>query len=57
MPEDVAKHFILPMFTASGPGALRGVIYNDKKTRDKMFLNGLEMVKGQSISVSSMLKT
>ena len=57
MPEYVAKHFVFPKFTASGPGTFREVIDNDTTTRDKMSLNGLKATKGQPISVSMMLKT
>ena len=57
MPEYVAKHFVFPKFTASGPGTFREVIDNDTTTRDKMSLNGLKATKGQPISLSMMLKT
>ena len=57
MPEYVANNFVIPNFTASGIGTLREVIDNYKTTGDKMSLNGLKVIKGQSISVSTMLKT
>ena len=47
MPEDVVKEFLLLKFTNSGPGTLREVIDNDKTTRYRMYLNGLEATKGQ----------
>ena len=57
MLEDVEKHFVLPKFTASETGTLSEVIDNDTTTRDKMSLNGLNLTKGQAISVYVMPKT
>ena len=45
MSEDDAKHFLLPKFTASGPGTLREVIDNVTTPRDKMNLNGLKLTR------------
>ena len=56
MSEGIAKNFVLPKFNASGPEMLREVIENSTTTRYKFYLNGLKVTKGQSISVSVMLK-
>ena len=39
------------------PGTLRGVLENDTKTREKNYLNGLNMKKVESGGVSIILKT
>ena len=39
------------------PETLRGFLGNDTKTREKNYLNGLGMTKGESGGVSMMLKT
>ena len=57
MPEDSEKHFVLPNFIIPVPGTLRGVLDNNATTRDKSYLNGLNMTKGESGGVSMMLKT
>ena len=45
IPEYFSKHGVFPKFTASGTEMLRGVIDNYITTRDKMYLNGLEVTK------------
>ena len=57
MTEDAAKQFAFPNFTTPVPGTLRKVLDNDTTTRDKFYLNGLGMKKGESGGVSIMLKT
>ena len=47
----------LTNFTTPVPGTLREVLDNDTTTRDKSYLNGLNMTKGESGGVSMMLKT
>ena len=57
MPEDVAKHFFFPNFTTPVPGTVREVIDNDTTKRAKIYLNGLDMTKGESGSAYMMIKT
>ena len=57
MTEDAAKQFAFPNFTTPVPGTLRKVLDNDTTTRDKFYLNGLGMKKGESGGVSIMFKT
>ena len=44
----MAEHFFSPTFTTLVPGSLRKVLYNYTTTRDKIYLNGLGMTKGES---------
>ena len=53
----MAKHFTFPKFTFPVPGTLREVLDNDTKTREKRYLNGLNITKGESGGVSMMPKT
>ena len=55
--EGVAKHFVLPRFTASVIGTLREVISNDTTTRDKISLNelGSTIVRGPIDKFSTVL--
>ena len=53
----MAKHFVFPNFTTPLTGSIRGVLYNDTSTRDKIPINGLGMTKGESVIVYIMLKT
>ena len=57
MPEDMAKHFPFPKFTAPSPGTLSKVLDNEITPRDKISLNGLGMKKGKAGGLSMMLKT
>ena len=57
MSEDVEKHFVLPNFNTPETGTLREVLDNDNTTREKNYLNGLGMTKGESGGISIMLKT
>ena len=57
MPEDVTNHFVFPNFSTPMPGTLRGVIDNAMAPRDKIYLNGLGMIKGKSGGLSMMMKT
>ena len=45
MREDVSKNLVLPNSTTTIPGTLRGVLDNDIELRDKMSLNGLEIIQ------------
>ena len=55
--EDVPKHFVFPNFVTPVTGTLRGVLDNETTPRDKIYLNGLGMIKGKSGGASMMLKT
>ena len=57
MTEDAAKQFAFPNFTTPVPGTLRKVLDNNTTTRDKFYLNGLGMKKGESGGVSILFKT
>ena len=57
IPEDMAKHFSVPNFTAIIPGTLREVLDNDIASREKISLNGLGIIKGKYVGLSMMLKT
>ena len=51
------KAIFTPNFTTPAPGTLREILDNDTTERDKSYLNGLNMTKGESGSVSMILKT
>ena len=57
MPEDLAKYFSSPNFTTPTPGTLREVLDNEISPRDKIYLNGLGITKGNAGGLSMMLKT
>ena len=57
MPEDVANHFVFTYFATPVPGKLREFLDNDTTTRDKSYLNGLEITKGESEGLSMIIKT
>ena len=56
MPEDVANHFAFSNFAAPVSGTLREILDNDTTTRDKISLKVLDVTKGESVGVSTMLK-
>ena len=56
MPENFATHISFPKVTDPGTCTLGEVIYNDTTTRYKMSLNRLGVTKGESVSVSIMIK-
>ena len=56
MSEDVENHFTFPNLATPVPGTLMEVLDNNTTTRDKSYLNGLGMVKGESRGVSMMMK-
>ena len=45
MPEDIKINFAFPKFTFPVSGMLREIVDNYITTRDKIYLNGLEMKK------------
>ena len=53
----MVKHFLKPNFTTPVPGTLREVLDNDITTREKIYLNGLGMTKGESGGIYMMMKT
>ena len=57
MPKDVENQLSFPNIDTSVPGTLREVLDNNTTTRDKSYLDGLGMKKGESGRVSMMVKT
>ena len=57
MPEDIKINFAFPKFTFPVSGMLREIVDNYITTRDKIYLNGLEMKKIKYGGVYMMLKT
>ena len=56
MTEDALKHFAWPNFTYPLSGTLRAFLDNSNTTRDKFYLKGLGVTKGESGGVAMMLK-
>ena len=54
---DVTNMFLFPKFTASWPRMLREVIGNGTTEIYEIYLNGLEVKRGKSISVYEIMKT
>ena len=50
------RYFLLPNFNTPVPGMSREILDNDTATIDKIYLNSLEMKKGESGGVSILRK-
>ena len=57
MPEDAANQFLFLNLTTPVSGTLREVIGNNNATREKAYLNGLGMKKGEYGGVSMIPRT